>query len=98
VQLAQLPEMPLPETPAPAPIVHSDMAPAFGAPISLHAAAAPQVELPSIVLDNSFATLLGTGFILASYEVNGLNFLASFDVGQRQTCRSAAKGMSLVIC
>ncbi|HEY0033687.1 MAG TPA: hypothetical protein VGB81_10515, partial [Devosia sp.] len=46
VQLAQVPEMPLPGTPAPAPIVQSDMAPAFGAPISLHAAAAPQVELP----------------------------------------------------
>lgn len=69
----------LPAEFAPAP-VHSDAVPLLQAPIVVHAAAETHVELPSAVLSDSFAALLGTAFNLASYEVNGVGLLASFNV------------------
>lgn len=84
VQMSDLPEAPLAPLPLRTPIVRSDAAPALPASIAAHPVADAQVDLPSIVLNNSFAALVGTGFTLASYAVNGVDLLASFDVAATQ--------------
>lgn len=81
--LAELPASQRPDASPAAPIPETATASSPPTtPANTIAPAAPPsvVDLPQPALSNDFAALLGTPLTLASYEVNGINLVASFDL------------------